>query len=80
MGRSRAFWSFFFEKAQAAFPDTLGDVNLENWYFAVNDIRPSFIRTESDEATYNLHILLRFELEQPLISGALQPADVRMVS
>ena len=42
----------------------------------MNDVRPSFIRVEADEATYNLHILLRFELEQPLVSGDLQPADV----
>ncbi len=44
--------------------------------FAINDVRPSFIRVEADEATYNLHIILRFELEQALVSGDLQPAEV----
>lgn len=76
VGRSLAFWKHFFPKAQQAFPAALGDVGLDRFYFAVNDVRPSFIRTESDEATYNLHILLRFELEQALIRGDLAPADV----
>ncbi|MEA2708650.1 MAG: carboxypeptidase Taq [Phycisphaerales bacterium] len=76
VGRSRAFWEFFFPKAQLVFGQQLRDVTLEQWYFAVNDVRPSFIRTESDEATYNLHILLRFELEQAMISGELACDDV----
>jgi carboxypeptidase Taq len=76
VGRSRAFWQHFFPKVQSAFPEALGSVSLDDFYFAVNDVRPSFIRTESDEATYNLHILLRFEMERAIFSGDLTVDDV----
>jgi carboxypeptidase Taq len=75
VGRGRPFWEHFLPKAKQAFPAALQDVDLEDWYFAVNDVQPSFVRVEADEATYNLHIILRFELEQALISGDLQPQD-----
>ncbi len=52
------------------------DVTLDDWVFAINEVQPSFIRVEADEATYNMHIILRFEIEQALISGDLKPADV----
>lgn len=71
VGRSRSFWEHFYGAAQQAFPEALGDVPLDAFYFAINDVRPSLIRIESDEATYNLHILIRFELEQALLSGDL---------
>ncbi len=58
------------------FPGTLDDVNLDEFLFAINRVAKSFIRVEADEATYNLHIILRFELEQALIAGDLKPADV----
>jgi carboxypeptidase Taq len=51
-------------------------VTDDQWYRAINDVRPSFIRTESDEATYNLHILLRFELEQAMMTGGLSISDL----
>lgn len=73
VGRSRAFWEYFFPRAQQRF-SSLIDVSLDDFYFAVNEVRPSLIRVEADEATYNLHILIRFELEQPLLSGEL-PVD-----
>ncbi|HZY87544.1 MAG TPA: carboxypeptidase M32, partial [Gemmataceae bacterium] len=76
VGRGRPFWVYFFPRARDAFPAALSDAGLDDWLFAVNDVRPSFIRVEADEATYNLHILLRFELEQALVSGDLKPADV----
>jgi len=76
VGRSRAFWKHFFPLAQQKFPEALGDVSQDAFYWAVNDVRPSFIRVEADDVTYSLHIMLRFELEQPLIAGDLQPADV----
>lgn len=76
VGRSRAFWEYFLPQTRDAFPDALAGVSLEQWVFAVNDVRPSLIRTESDEATYNLHILLRFEMEQALLDGELAVADV----
>jgi carboxypeptidase Taq len=76
VGRGRPFWEHFFPRARQAFPQALRDVSLDDWLFAVNDVQPSFIRVEADEATYNLHILLRFELEQALLRGDLQAADV----
>jgi carboxypeptidase Taq len=75
VGRSRAFWQHFFPKLQAAFP-SVRDVSLETWYFAVNNVQPSLIRVEADEATYNLHIIVRFELEQALITGELPIRDL----
>jgi carboxypeptidase Taq len=76
IGRGRSFWKFFLPRAQELFPQNLRGVSADEWYFAINDVRPSFIRTESDEATYNLHVLLRYELEQAMISGDLAVADV----
>jgi len=76
VGRSRPFWEHFFPRARQVFPTSLSDVSLDDWLFAVNDVQPSFIRVEADEATYNMHIILRYELEQALIAGELQPADV----
>ncbi len=76
VGRGVHFWAHFFPRARQAFPAALGDVGLDDFVFAINDVRPSFIRVEADEATYNMHIILRFELEQALLSGDLAPADV----
>jgi carboxypeptidase Taq len=76
VGRSAPFWEHFYPKAVEAFPEALADVGLDAFLFAVNEVRPSFIRVDADEATYNLHILLRFELEQALIHGDLSAGDV----
>jgi carboxypeptidase Taq len=76
VGRSRAFWEFFWPKMQGMFGQSLSDVKMEEWLAAVNAIRPTFIRTESDEATYNLHILMRFELEQAMLRDELPLGDV----
>ena len=76
VGRSRAFWEHFYPQAHAAFPDALAGVDAGAFYRAINDVRPSYIRVEADEVTYNLHIMLRFELERPLIAGDLRPADL----
>ena len=76
VGRSRPFWDHFYADAQAAFPAALADVPLDDFFFAVNDVRPSLIRVEADEVTYNLHILIRFELEQALINDGLAVADL----
>jgi carboxypeptidase Taq len=75
VGRRLSFWKHFYPEAQKHFPQVLGDVSLDDFYFAVNDVRPSLIRIEADEATYNLHILIRFELEQDLLDGKLSAAD-----
>jgi carboxypeptidase Taq len=76
VGRGRPFWEHFFPRARQVFHEALRDVALDDFYFAINDVRPSFIRVEADEATYNLHVILRFELEQALLTGDLKPADV----
>ncbi len=76
VGRGRAFWTFFDPLARQRFPAALGDVALDEFYFAMNDVRPSLIRVEADEATYNLHILVRFELERALLDGGLRPSDL----
>jgi carboxypeptidase Taq len=76
VGRSRAFWKAFYTRLQELFPRQLGGVSLEAFYRAVNKVSPSLIRTEADEATYNLHIMLRFELELALMDGSLPVADL----
>ena len=76
VGRSRPFWQHFFPQAQAAFGEALAATSLDDFYFAINSVQPSLIRVEADEATYNLHIIVRFELEQALLTGDLPIADV----
>ena len=76
VGRSRAFWQYFYPKTQTAFPNSLSDVAFDDFHAAINDVRSSFIRVEADEVTYNLHIMLRFELEQAMLSGELSAAEL----
>ena len=76
VGRSYAFWSFFYPEAKKLFPEALGDVPIGDFHFAINEVTPSLVRVEADEATYNLHIIIRFELEQALLSGDLQVGDL----
>ncbi|MEM6315285.1 MAG: carboxypeptidase M32, partial [Planctomycetota bacterium] len=76
VGRSASFWKWAYPLAQQRFPDALGDVAESDFVGGANAIRPTLIRTESDETTYNLHILLRFELERALLSGDLDPKDL----
>lgn len=75
VGRSREFWEHYFPEAQKTFA-SLRDVRLDDFVFAVNAVDRTLIRVEADEATYNLHIILRFDLELKLMSGDLSPADV----
>ena len=76
VGRGRPFWSHFLPQARAEFPAALAGVTDEDWYRAINATQPSLIRTESDETTYNLHVLLRFELEVAMVTGDLSVADL----
>ena len=76
VGRSRAFWRWFYPRLQGAFPAQLGAVEEEAFYRAVNSVHPSLVRIDADEVTYNLHIILRFELEQDLIEGRLAVPDL----
>jgi carboxypeptidase Taq len=76
VGRGRPFWEHFFPLARRQFPATLHDVAPDDFYFAVNHVACSPCRVGADEVTYNLHILMRFELEQALVGGDLVPADL----
>jgi carboxypeptidase Taq len=76
VGRGAPFWSFFFPKLRQTFGSVVADIDPQAWLFAINDVRPSLIRTEADEATYNLHVMLRFELEQAMLAGDVKVADV----
>lgn len=76
VGRNRAFWTHFYPKVQDNFHAALGDVPADDFFFAINEVRPSLIRVEADEATYNLHILIRFELERAMLDGEVQAADL----
>jgi carboxypeptidase Taq len=76
VGRSWQFWQHLYSDAQSVFPGALGTTSLDAFYFAINDVRPSLIRVEADEATYNLHILIRFELEQSLLADEIPIADL----
>jgi carboxypeptidase Taq len=72
VGRSRPFWEHFYPRLQQYFPTQLGNVSLEAFYKGINKVQPSLIRVEADEATYNLHIMLRLELEIALMEGSLE--------
>ena len=76
VGRSRPFWDHFFPALQARFPSQLGTVTLDQFYRGINRVRPSLIRVEADEATYNLHVMLRVELEIGLLEGAIAVRDL----
>jgi len=76
VGRSRDLWQFFYPQLQATFPGQLGHVPLETFYRAINKVERSLIRTEADEVTYNLHVMLRFELELDLLEGRLAVRDL----
>ena len=76
LGRSPEFWRNFYPDLVRTFPANLKDIPLEAFLKAVNRVRPSFIRTESDEVTYNLHIILRVELERALIDGKIAVDDL----
>jgi len=76
VGRSRGFWQHFFPVLQARFPGPLGAVTAEQFYRGTNHVQPSLIRVEADEATYNLHVMLRAEIEIGLIEGTMTVAEL----
>jgi carboxypeptidase Taq len=76
VGRSRSFWRYFYLQLQETFSKQLGSVDEEAFYRAVNKVQPSLIRIDADEVTYNMHIILRFELEQDLIDGRISVSDL----
>ncbi|MDB5050694.1 MAG: Thermostable carboxypeptidase 1 [Fibrobacteres bacterium] len=76
VGRSRDFWSCYYPDLQKTFPAQLGSLDLNGFLRAINRVQPSLIRVEADEVTYNLHIVLRFELETALFGGELEAKDL----
>jgi len=75
VGRGRGFWQHFYPKLQETFPSQFGGVPLDTFYGAINKVEPSLIRIEADEVTYNMHIMLRFEMELELLTGNLAVKD-----
>ncbi|HUG63882.1 MAG TPA: carboxypeptidase M32 [Gaiellaceae bacterium] len=76
VGRSLPFWSWFYPRLQETFPGQLGGVPLQSFHRAINRVRRSFIRVDADEMSYGLHVILRFELEQELLTGRLAVKDL----
>nr|AIA18443.1 Carboxypeptidase Taq (M32) metallopeptidase [uncultured bacterium] len=76
IGQSAPFWQHFFPLLQQEFPEQFGNVQLEDFYHAINAVKPGFIRIDADEVTYNLHIIVRFELEKALIEGSLKVKEI----
>jgi carboxypeptidase Taq len=76
VGRSRGFWEHFYPSLRKAFPDHFGKVPLDTFYRAINKVERSLIRTDADEVTYNLHIMMRFDFELDLLEGRLEVADL----
>ncbi len=76
VGRSKAFWKFFYPSLVKTFPEQLKKVSMEDFYRGINKVEPSLIRVEADEATYNLHVMLRLELEIALLEGAVKVKDL----
>lgn len=76
VGRSRGFWEHFYPRLRDALPEQLNRVDLDTFYRAINRVERSLIRGQADEVTYNLHIMLRFELELDLLEGRLAVKDL----
>ena len=79
VGRARAFWDFVLPSLQTLFPDAVNGLDAEPFYRSVNLVRPGVNRVAADEVSYHLHIVLRYELEVALISGALGVRDLPQV-
>lgn len=76
IGKSLPFWQYFYPKLQRIFPEPFKKLRLAEFYKIINRVEPSLIRTEADEVTYNLHIILRFEIERELVEGSLEVKDL----
>ena len=77
IGRGKSFWRFYFPKLQAFFPEQLGLISEHEFYCAMNEVKPSLIRTSADELTYHMHIIIRYEIEKALIDGSLHVDDLK---
>ena len=76
VGRSLPFWRHWYPKLKAAFPKALNGADVDTFYRAINKVARSVVRTEADEVTYNLHVMLRFDLELDMLEGKLAVADL----
>jgi carboxypeptidase Taq len=76
VGRSFGFWNHFYPKLQQRFPEPLRSVPVDAFYRAINKVERSLVRTDADEVTYNLHVMIRFDLELDLLEGRLKIADL----
>jgi carboxypeptidase Taq len=76
VGRGLSTWRFFYPRLQELFPERLANVPLEEFHRALNRVAPGVRRVDADEVTYPLHIILRFELEREMLSGAVAPGDL----
>lgn len=76
VGRGRPFWEHFFPRLKEYFPGNFRDVSLEQFYSAMNAVRPGLIRTDADELSYHFHIIIRFEIEKALMEGTIQVEDI----
>ncbi|MBC8079315.1 MAG: carboxypeptidase M32 [Gorillibacterium sp.] len=76
IGRSESFWTHYYGKLQKQFPKQMDDISLADFYRAINESKPSLIRIEADELTYNLHIMIRYELEKEIFSGNATAKDL----
>lgn len=76
IGKSLPFWKHFYPKLQKSFPKPFAKLPLADFYQTLNQVRPSLIRTEADEVTYNLHIIIRFEIEKEMIEGSIDLKDL----
>lgn len=76
VGRSRSFLEYFFPQIQSLFPDQLANVKMEQFYQAINRVSKSLIRTDADELTYNLHVMIRFDLELAMLEGKLKVSEL----
>lgn len=76
IGRSYNFWSYFYEDINKMFPEQFKGVSLEDFYIAINKVQPSLIRVDADEVTYNLHIMIRYEIEKALINNQIKVSEL----
>lgn len=79
IGQGLPFWKHFFPLLQQEFPEQLNRVRLDDFYKALNAVKPSLIRIDSDEVSYNLHVILRFEIEKGLIEGSIKVKEVPLL-
>jgi len=79
VGRSLPYWKGLYSDVQKRFPENLKNVSIEDFYKAINVVKPSFIRTNADELTYHFHIMVRFEIEKALIEGSMKAKDIPQV-